>query len=295
MKDRVRGYALFGILALGFANWVAWGYLLQGESLRVTFFDVGQGDAIFIETPQGHQILIDGGPIRQLAGEKVAERLPFWDKSLDLVILTHPDADHITGLVGVLEKYDVANVLWTGVEKDTNIFRAWKQVLEKYSKPVYLARAPQKLTWSKNSAYAFMDILYPDDSAIASTKALNDTSIVSRLVFGNHSFLFPGDISKAVEQKLVNQAVDIDADVLKVPHHGSKFSSSESFLEAVSPSLAVIQVGRNNRFGHPTEEVLARFGDIPLLRTDLNGDILIQTNGTSFYESSQRRTHTRYY
>ena len=276
------------LVGLAFANWLAWGYVLEGSGLKVTFFDVGQGDAIFIETPQGHQILIDGGPARQLAADKIGKALPFWDKSLDLVILTHPDADHITGLVGVLERYDVENVLWTGVTTDTNIFASWKDALEKYSKPdferekvgLYLARAGQKIFWGKDPN-AFMEILYPESQTLNEKKsgfggATNDTSIVSKLVFGSHSLLFTGDITKAVEQKLVSQGVNLRADVLKVPHHGSKYSSSEAFLAAVLPSTAVIQVGSKNSYGHPTEEVLSRLGNIPVLRTDEKSDIVIE-------------------
>ena len=268
------------LVGLAFANWLAWGYVLEGSGLKVTFFDVGQGDAIFIETPQGHQILIDGGPVRQLAAEKVGKTLPFWDKSLDLVILTHPDSDHITGLVGVLERYEVENILWTGVEVDTNIFAAWEQALEKYSNGLYLARAGQKIFWGKDPN-AFMEILYPESQTVNEKKsgfggATNDTSIVSKLVFGSHSLLFTGDITKAVEQKLVSQGVNLRADVLKVPHHGSKYSSSEAFLAAVLPSTAVIQVGSKNSYGHPTQEVLSRLGNISVLRTDEKSDIVIE-------------------
>ena len=270
----MRRYILLALLGLAFADWIAWSYVLEGNSLRVTFFDVGQGDAIFIETPQGHQILIDGGPARQLAEEKVGKALPFWDKSLDLVILTHPDADHITGLVRVLEQYEVKNVLWTGVTANTNIFASWKSALDEEGARVVLARAGQKLVWSRDPANAFMEIFHPSASSIAGVKATNDTSIISKLVFGGHSFLFTGDITKVVEQKLVSEGVNLRADILKVPHHGSKYSSSEAFLAAVSPSTAVIQVGATNGYGHPSPEVLSRFGDIPVLRTDQKDDIV---------------------
>ena len=125
--------------------------------------------------------------------------------------------------------------------------------------------------------------MYPDDSAIASVRAVNNTSIISRLVFGGRSFLFTGDIEKTIEQKLVEEKNNLRADVLKVPHHGSKTSSSESFLAALSPRIAVMQVGAKNRYGHPAEEVMERFAafGIPVLRSDLNGDILITSDGTS--------------
>lgn len=287
--EKWRWYVGGALFFLGFANLVAWHQVLRGSFLSVAFFDVGQGDAIFIETPQGHQMLIDGGPNQRVA-DKVASTLPFWDKDLDLVILTHADADHITGLVHILEKYHVENVLWTGVATQTSIFQSWEQALEKLSKPdferkkvgLYLARAGQKVVWSQDPN-TFMEILYPNDSVIANAKALNDTSVIAKLVFGKNSFLFTGDISKEVEQKLIDQEANLDADVLKVPHHGSKSSSFESFLAAVSPSLAVIQVGAKNRYGHPAPEVLERFSNfgIPILRTDENGDILVRSDGSN--------------
>jgi len=279
-KWRVYALGVFGVLLL--VNWAAWGYVTAGSGLRVTFFDIGQGDSIFVETPQGHQILIDGGPNSAVI-EKLGKAMPFWDKTINLMVLTHPEADHISGLVDVLKQYAVQNVLWTGVEKDTNIFAVWERALLAEDTRVILARAPQKLVWSQNSANAFLEILYPDDSAIASVRAVNNTSIISRLVFGGRSFLFTGDIEKTIEQKLVEEKNNLHADVLKVPHHGSKTSSSESFLAALSPRIAVIQVGAKNRYGHPAEEVMERFAafGIPVLRSDLNGDILITSDGTS--------------
>jgi competence protein ComEC len=267
-----------GLIILAFANILVWPYAVQGGSLRVVFFDVGQGDAIFIETPQGHQILIDGGPNSKVV-EKVGQELPFWDKSLDLVILTHPDADHITGLVDVLNAYEVKNILWTGLEKETKIFASWKESLAQEEANIWQAQAPQRLSWSEDKN-AYIEIVYPKLEDIEATKAVNDTSIIAKLSYGRHSFLFPGDISKVVENKLVQREIDLDATVLKVPHHGSKSSSSVNFLHAISPEIAVIQVGKANRYGHPTEEVLSRLSGILLLRTDQNGGIIVETNGS---------------
>jgi len=276
-----RVYAGIAGFILVLVNLAVWAEIVQGNVLRVTFFSVGQGDSIFIETAQGHQILIDGGPNSTVV-EKVAGELPFWDNSLDLVILTHPDADHLTGLVPVLEQFEVENVLWTGVEKETNIFASWIRVFKAENANNTVARAKQKIVWSQ-APNTFMEIISPDEMTIQNAKAVNDTSIVLILRHEENSFLFPGDISQAVEQELVNQGARMKASVLKVPHHGSKFSNTENFLEAVSPQVAVIQVGSKNRYGHPTEEVLERLANfgIPVLRTDLQGDILIKSNGKS--------------
>jgi competence protein ComEC len=262
------------ILLLAFANVAVWPYVLKAQTMQVTFFDVGQGDAIFIETKQGHQILIDGGPNNAVV-EKLGQALPFADKSLDLVVLTHPDADHITGLVGVLEAYDVENVLWTGVEKETNIFASWQAALRQERANIWLVNDPQTIRWSQSSKER-LDVLYAADQAAE----VNDTSVVTKLVFGETSFLFPGDITSKIEQEMLQQDINIDADILKIPHHGSKYSSMENFLAAVSPSIAVIQVGKNS-YGHPTPEALERLGHLPVLRNDQIGDIIIQSNGNA--------------
>lgn len=277
-------FVVGGIFLLVVSNWFVWAEVNGSSFLKVAFFNVGQGDAIFIETPQGHQMLIDGGPDSKIL-EKLGRAMPFWDKSIDLVILTHPDQDHIGGLVDVLKRYTIETVLWTGVEKDTRVFKVWKETLEQEQKEganVMIAKAPQKVTWSRDSSFSFLEILSPAQLK-ENIKKVNDTSIVSRLVFYNDSFLFTGDISKSMEQKLADSRIDLEADVLKVPHHGSKSSNTSAFLAAANPELAVIQVGKN-RYGHPSQEVLKRLEGlrIPLLRTDQNGDIVIKSNGNGF-------------
>ncbi len=282
MASQCRNYAIGIILFLLGANVFVWPHVLR-SGLVVTFFDVGQGDAVFIETPQGHQILIDGGPDAKVA-EKVGRRMPFWDKTLDLVILTHPDKDHLDGLIDILESWEVEHVLWTGVETDTRLFEQWTEMLEQEQKGgarVFLVDAPQRARWTKDQS-AFMDILYPlENLKKQRPRKTNDTSIVARLVFGSDSFLFSGDITKKVEALLVEQEIDIQSEVLKAPHHGSKTSSSESFLEAVKPKLTIIQVGRENRYGHPAEEVIERLRAFRtvILRTDQQGDIVIHSDG----------------
>ena len=292
MDRNKRGYVIAGVLFLFGLNLYVWPSVLNDKVLTVTFFDVGQGDAIFIETPQNHQILIDGGGDGQVL-EKLGKAMPLWDKTIDLVILTHPDQDHVKGLIRVLERYHVKNILWTGVQKDTQIFSAWEDALAKEQEEganIVIAQAPQNIRWSKNPQ-AFMDILYPTRSeAEQRTRPINDTSIIIKLVFLETSFLFPGDISKKVERELVERGVDIDIDVLKIAHHGSKSSSIEAFLAAASPDVGIILVGHKNRYGHPHESVLARlaFMSIPVLRTDQNGDIVIRSDGESLqFETSK--------
>lgn len=267
------GLIIFNILA-----WLAVGELAKPHFLEVNFFDVGQGDAIFIEDPHGHQILIDGGSTSTVLG-KLAKEMPFWDKSLDLIVLTHPERDHMAGLIEVLKRYRIDYILWTGVIRDTSEYKAWREEIAKEKAVIKIAKAGQKVKLGKNTE---LDILYPLEKLEGQeAKNSNDTSIVSRLVFNQDSFLFTGDADKSVEENLLAENVEIDSDVLKVGHHGSKTSTTEKFVAEVSPEFAIIPVGKKNTYGHPTNEVLERLKkyDTKILRTDLNGDIKIISDG----------------
>ncbi len=274
------------IFFLILANFFIWKeiFALSRGFLKVIFFDIGQGDAIFIETSQGHQILIDGGPSGKKLLEKLSNQIPFWDKTIDLVILTHPDYDHLAGLNYVLNRYKVENILWNGVEKDTKTFGYWKENLDTERKEdkarVVIAQKGQKIKAGKVEIF----ILYPlenlENKFFKGTS--NDTSIVAKLLFFENTFLFTGDITKKVEKKILE--FDLGATVLKIAHHGSKVSTSKEFLEKVQPRLAVISVSENNAYGHPHQEVLSNLEEfgIKVLRTDQEGDIkIIQGYGVS--------------
>lgn len=272
------------LLCFNIFTWIVVYDLSQPEFLEVNFFDVGQGDAIFIQTPQRHQILIDGGP-SSIILEKLGKELPFWDKTLDLIILTHPENDHMMGLLEVLKRYKVENILWTGVVKDTSEFKEWERLIEKEKANVFIAGVSKKIT----SASTILEILYPLESL--EEKKVNDsnnTSVVSKLVFGKNSFLFTGDSSKSVEAQLLEKGIDIDSDVLKIAHHGSKTSSGDDFIAKVSPEIAAISVGKDNKYGHPSPETLETLGKygITVLRTDKDGDIKIISNGINYAVSN---------
>lgn len=271
-------WVILGILlVLNILAWAEVWELRSPDLLEVTFFDVGQGDSIFIETPKGHQILIDGGPSGVIL-EKLSQEMPFYDKNIDLVVLTHPDHDHYFGLLKVLENYEVENVLWTGVVRDTAEWQKWNELLEKEGADIRIAEAGQKIGFQPN---LFLEVLFPSEEMEGEeVKNVNDTSIVSRLVFGDTSFLFTGDITKKAEALLVEEYDLLESDVLKVSHHGSGSSTSKEFLKSVSPGVAVIQVGENS-FGHPVPEVLAKLEEfgIEVLRTDTDGDIKIISEG----------------
>lgn len=272
---------LLGILFLAdILAWVAVFDLSQPHLLEVSFFDVGQGDSIFIETPQRHQILIDGGPDSMVL-EKLGKEMPFWDRTIDLVILTHPDFDHLNGLIEVLNSYEVENILWTGIVSDKDEYNEWLDVMKKEKAKVTIAEAGQKI----KSGGVYLEIIYPFDNLNGRrVENANNSSVVSRLVFGETSFLFLGDIYQSVEKEIAEKNGNSDSDVLKISHHGSKYSSNDDFIKKVSPEIGVISVGKDNNYGHPSQETLETLGKygINILRTDLEGDIKIISNGKEF-------------
>ena len=275
-------YILIGLVLCNIiAGLILWD-LTKIQSIEVSFLDIGQGDSIFIQTPQNHQILIDGGPSNKIILKKLSQVMPQWDRTIDLIILTHPEHDHIAGLIEVLKSYKVENIMWTGIKRDTGEYIEWQRLIEKEGANIIIAQAGQKIFSNSAKGSYEIEILYPFESLEnQEVKSVNNTSIIARLTSGENSFLFTGDAFKSIENKLIAKEVYLDSDVLKVGHHGSKTSTSQEFIEQVSPEIAVIQCGRNNRYGHPYPETLATLEkfDINILRTDIDGDIKITSNG----------------
>ena len=205
--------------------------------------------------------------------------MPFWDRTIDLIILTHPEHDHMAGLIEVLKRYQVGNILWTGVVRDTAEYKEWQKLIKEEGAKIYIAQAGQQIEGGPTS----INILYPLESLEGQeSKDSNNTSIVARLVFGENSFLFTGDAPQSVEKKLLETA--IDSDILKIGHHGSKTSSAQDFIGVVSPEVTVISAGKDNKYGHPAPEVLQNLSGVKILRTDLDGDIKIISDGKRYWE-----------
>lgn len=279
-KKRKTNYFILSILFVTTSFiWLTLFSQASDNILEVTFFDVGQGDAIFIETPNQAQVLIDGGPDKTIL-EKLNQTMPFYDRTIDLLILTHPDDDHLAGLVEVLNYYQVGHILTSGIKKDTAIYQRWRDLIEERNIPLTIAQTGQRVILQEGIV---LKILWPEQSLIKSlSKNTNNVSIVGQLVYGQTEFLLTGDIEKKIEQRLLNQNWDLTSNILKLPHHGSKTSASYNFLKAVNPQIAVISVGLNNRYKHPHSEVLERLKNSFLYRTDENGDIRIITDGILF-------------
>ena len=277
----IRQYFKHGFLAALFGITILVWYAVAAETrseLLVAFLDVGQGDAIFIDTPNGRQILIDGGPNKQVLAE-LSKVMPFYDRSIDAVIATHPDQDHISGLLDVLKLYKADLVIEPGVESETAVYKEFEKLVDEKQIKKILARRGMKLILNDG---AYLLILFPDRDV--SRMDTNDASIVAKLVYDNTSFLFTGDSPKKIESYLVSiDGESLDVDVLKAGHHGSKTSSSESFVGYSEPEYAIISAGKNNRYGHPHKEVLnilEKF-EAKILRTDLLGSIIMKSDGES--------------
>jgi competence protein ComEC len=250
----------------------------SNQSLRVSFIDVGQGDAILIQDASGFNILIDGG--RASAGPTVVAYLHQKEVTfIDVMVASHAHADHIGGLISVLQdqQISVQEVLYNGYPYDSNTWSNFTTAVADQDLSMSAAQFPQVYDWGSTIAY----ILHPDPDLIEVDQ--NRSSIVILLVYEGNKFLFSGDIDFAAEATIVARGTPLAAEILKVAHHGSSFSSSEEFLSAVSPEEAVIQVGRNT-YGHPAPETIGQLEDAGarVWRNDIWGTIIVESNGSRY-------------
>ena len=256
-----------------------------GDRLEMKVFDVGQGDAIFIRTPDGHKLLVDGGPSGRLVSNALGDELSFWDHKIDMVILTHPDDDHLAGLVTVLERYDVKEIVTNSQIADTDTYAEWQRLIDEKGIPCHEARSGEWIALGEGATLQFL--WPPADAAPTDSDDTNNNSVVLRLAWGRASFLLTGDLEAASETALLQSNVDPQATVLKVAHHGSANSTSESLLRAVHPLVAVISVGEDNRFRHPSTATLDRLDDTLIYRTDQQGEIDFSTDGERLWISTE--------
>lgn len=277
------------ILIISFGFWTYYTKSTHGL-LKITVFDVGQGDAILIRTPSDLQVLIDGGPDNTII-QKLSQELPFWDRNLDLIVLTHPHADHLSGLLEVAERYKIDQIMITDFEYSSAEFRAWQDFLEKFQENLIYAKAGQKI---KLESGLEIEILYPEvEFAEKDIDNPNNTSIVFRVDYGYFSMLFTGDAECEEQEKILGQ--DLDIEVLKVPHQGAKDAACEEFIKSTNPNLAIISVGADNQFGHPhiehlgllTEFIPDQFGQ-EIFRTDQNGDISIFSDQQNYWIKTEK-------
>ncbi len=281
IKHFSKKYAQWIVLGIFlFANTFIWVAAVRADrngELTVAFLDVGQGDAIYIEAPNGNQLLIDGGAGRQVLRE-LGRVMPFWDRSLDIILATHPDQDHIGGLPEVIERMQVDSVVTTENTSDTGAYRAFEDIILEKNPHRVLARSGTRIVLDRG---VVLEILFPTQSVRG--WETNTGSIVARLTYGEQSFLFTGDSPISIEKYLVvKNGGKLKTTVLKLGHHGSRTSSSKIFLAATDPEYAVISAGKDNKYGHPHKEVTAFLEElkIPALNTADRSTIIFKTDGT---------------
>lgn len=270
------------ILILLAACAVIWSAALRQDRhglLTVSFLNIGQGDSILIESPTGTTALIDGGPTAGVLRE-IGKVLPWYDRSIDLIIPTHPDSDHISGLIDVLERYRVGYIVQSSVLGTTATWRTLENSIAADTK-----KGTRLVTATRGQIIdlgggAYLEVLSPDRRV--PNLETNMGCVITRLVYGSTSFMLDCDAPQAMENYLVSlDGPDLHADVLKAGHHGSRTSSSPLFVGYVDPQYAVYSRGCNNIYGMPHAETVATFKafNIPTLDTCTRGTITFTSDG----------------
>lgn len=255
---------------------------MPDDNLHVSFLDVGEGDAILIRIGN-QQVLIDGGPSPQALNLALGGKMPFWDRTIDLVVLTHLHSDHLAGLVEILQRFNVNQVLYADTDYDSPVYDEWQKLIaDKKTAP---AQACQQIDLGDG---ARLEVLHPQAAPLTGTESdIDNNSVVLRLSQGAVSFLFAADIMSDAERELVLQRANLVSTVLKVPHHGSATSTTSEFLTVVNPQIAVISAGTDNKFGHPDDEVVRRLeskvGEQNICRTDRQGTVEFITDGVRLW------------
>lgn len=277
--------------------------IFNQKDLKIIFFDIGQGDAVLIKTPTGENILLDSGA-NNLILKKLADSFSIFNRKIDLAILSHPDSDHIGGFISVFENYKVKNILENGdTNKESEIYEEIKNKIkiqqEKNLAKEYISNCGDEIYFDSDNASQTLKffIFHPEQNNLITNES-NDNSIVTLLVYGDYGFLFTGDASHDVEKKIFFEIEKCfnktDGDliknylknltVLKVSHHGSSTGSSEEFIKKIKPNYSVISAGKNNRYGHPNDEVVKILEKYSknILNTINDGDITFVTDGKNF-------------
>ena len=247
-------------------------FQLPYQKILVSFLNVGQGDSIFIRTPDDYTVLIDGGPSANVLDE-LGEVVPIYNRTIDLIILSHPHADHVNGLVEVAKRFKVEKVLIVGTPYHNAFYKEFLRVINQNEIPLKIAQSNHDI---KLGNYVFIDVVWPINSMVGKHfENVNNASLSVRILFEDYSVLLTGDAEIEQEKEIADSGFDIKADILKAGHHGSRTASSEEFLDEVNPEIAVIQTEKENDFSHPHKEILQKFfeREIEVRRNDVEGRI----------------------
>lgn len=264
-------------------NILVWSFYfsLPDGKLHLKVLDVGQGDAIYLETPGGYRILIDGGPDSHVL-KYLGDSIPFYSRKIDLLILTHPQADHLAGLVEVAKRYQIGTLWVSDSENNTKVFSRWQEVLRQ--------KRINKIKVSSGDKIKLPDktsILVVWPPKLIKSVDLNSTSVVILVSFGKFDALLTGDADRQFQPYTMMNA---PVEVFKVPHHGSKTALNEGFVKTLSPQISIISVGEKNSYGHPNQGVINFLETIgsKVYRTDNNGTVEIVSDGNSWYTKSDK-------
>ena len=279
IRGYLRWYVLLGLTILSIILWVIIFHENRDGLLTFVVLDIGQGDSLFIESPTGTQVLIDGGPDKNLMKE-ISRVLPWYDRHIDMLVVTNPDLDHYSGFIPLMDKYSVDVVMGTGTTNANEAYSVLENKIASRKITKVLARRGQIIDLGGG---AYLQILFPDRDI--SGLSSNDGSIVMRLVYGDTSVMLQGDSTARIEEYILSLGGEnLKSTILKVGHHGSKTSSIEKYVTAVEPLWAVISSGANNSYGHPHKETLDTLAklNVPALGTCNNGGLIFQSDGKNF-------------
>lgn len=253
--------------------------------LKVSFLDIGQGDSIFIETPSGHTMIIDGGPSDAVLA-RVNEEANYFTRDIDVMVATHPDSDHVTGLIPIMEKYGVKNILVSGETSDTGVFKDLYDHIQHEEAELHVANRGDVIDFQDGVTatilHPYRGEKFPDT---------NSASVSLVLSYGDENFLLTGDLPSTNEPLLVSSGLlPKNITVYKAGHHGSKYSSGEQLLTYIKPEYAVISAGADNKYGHPNPEAIARLEKYSkeILSTISRGTISFLTDGKTVELETQK-------
>jgi len=282
------GYALPPLVLAATLTWAAVLSAPDGR-LHVLFLDVGQGDCVLVQSPTGRTVLIDGGPDGRNACTLIDSHRPFWDRSIDVVVTTHPHVDHLGGLLSVIERYDTGVVLEPAISGDSLMSEEWRRRLGTHDCSSLCVSDGYEVLLGDGTR---LEVLNPgNELQLHTSDDLDNNGVVIRLTYGTVSFLLTADIRAEGERQLVHMlGPQLHSQVLKVPHHGSGTSSTEQFVVAVAPRVAVISVGEGNTYGHPHEDVLSRLRTlgVHVLTTQECGTVEFITDGQKLWVSTEK-------
>jgi len=282
-------YIKWVLLSLAVAAMLLWLFEVTApdDKLHVSFLDVGQGDAILIQRGN-QQVLIDGGPSPQAIGLELGEKMPFWDRTIEMVVLPHPSADHVTGLVEVLNRYNVEQVLYPDLAYVSGIYNEWLRLVRQKGNRCSFARAGQQIDLGGG---VLLEVLNPPRPLLTGTESdIDNNCMVLRLSMDEMSFLLTADTMWEVELELIHGRAKLNSTVLKVGHHGSDTSTTPQFLAVVNPRIAVISVGADNEYGHPADGVITRLAEKTgmgnIYRTSDDGTVEFITDGERMWRKN---------